>query len=327
MCRTRIFLNYSTTIQTENKRLEEPYRDLPHIHDNSSQNCFLIQIGFHYNEKSASASANAIMTTKRLTPQLNTIIAAKRYYLAQRKAKTPLEAVRALASMQKRPSPILSNVASDDEPVVIIGQVKHNLSNNGQVAYDPVGMALRYVHKEVDAVALFTDQIIYEDGLDDLMFVASAIDRPVICQDYVLDEYEIVEARAAGASALLLSAAVLDNDTLRRMVSATQRNLMTAIVQVHNIEELDYAISLSPHVISLSTDNPFTPEIELDLSMTRQMRDMIPNHIRVMISENLKTMDEVAAVTRLDVDAIMISEQLLETAKTVDNLRQAFRDG
>ncbi|HLV36253.1 MAG TPA: hypothetical protein VKY59_14095 [Spirillospora sp.] len=267
------------------------------------------------------------MTTKRLTPQLNTIIAAKRYYLAQRKAKTPLEAVRALASMQKRPSPILSNVASDDEPVVIIGQVKHNLSNNGQVAYDPVGMALRYVHKEVDAVALFTDQIIYEDGLDDLMFVASAIDRPVICQDYVLDEYEIVEARAAGASALLLSAAVLDNDTLRRMVSATQRNLMTAIVQVHNIEELDYAISLSPHVISLSTDNPFTPEIELDLSMTRQMRDMIPNHIRVMISENLKTMDEVAAVTRLDVDAIMISEQLLETAKTVDNLRQAFRDG
>src|SRR5690606_11247854 len=146
-----------------------------------------------------------------------------------------------------------------DEPVVIIGQVKHNLSNNGQVAYDPVGMALRYVHKEVDAVALFTDQIIYEDGLDDLMFVASAIDRPVICQDYVLDEYEIVEARAAGASALLLSAAVLDNDTLRRMVSATQRNLMTAIVQVLNIEELDYAISLSPHVISLSTDNPFTP--------------------------------------------------------------------
>ena len=63
----------------------------------------------------------------------------------------------------------------------------------------------------------------------------------------------------------MLSAAVLDNDTLRRMVSATQRNLMTAMVQVHNADELRYAISLSPHVICLSTDNPFTPEIELDL--------------------------------------------------------------
>ncbi|MBZ0301366.1 MAG: hypothetical protein K8J31_16585 [Anaerolineae bacterium] len=267
------------------------------------------------------------MTTKKLTAQLNTIIAAKRYYLAQRKKKTPLEAVRALASMQKRPSPLLSTVADDDEPLVIIGQVKHNLESNGHVVYDPVGTALRYVHRSVDAVALFTDQIIYEDGLDDLMFVASAIDKPLISQDYVLDEYEIVEARAAGASALLLSGAVLDNTTLRRMISATQRNLMTAIVQVHNADQLHYAISLSPHVISLSTDNPLTPEIELDLALTRQMRDMIPSHIRVMISENLKTMEHVAAVARLDVDAIMVSEQLLEIAGSADSLRDAIKSG
>ncbi len=265
------------------------------------------------------------MTTKKLTPQLNTIIAAKRYYLAQRKGKTPIEAVRALASMQKRPSPILSTVASEDEPVVMIGQVKHNVAQNGHVVYDPVGTALRYVHKQVDAVALFTDQIIYEDGLDDLMFVASAIDRPVICQDYILDEYEIIEARAAGASALLLSASVLDNATLRRMISATQRNLMTAVVQVHNADELRYAISLSPHVICLSTDNPVTPEIEIDLEMTRRMRDMIPNHIRVMISENLKTIREVEAVASLGVDAVMVSEQLLDTAGNAENLREAFR--
>ena len=264
------------------------------------------------------------MTTKKLTPQLNTIIATKRYYLAQRKTKTPLEAVRALASMQKRPSPILSTVAADDEPVVIIGQVKHNLAVNGNVVYDPVGTALRYIHKGVDAVALFTDQIIYEDGLDDLMFVASAIDKPVICQDYILDEYEIIEARAAGSSALLLSAAILDNDTLRRMISDTQRNLMTAIVQVHNFDELRHAITLSPHVISISTDNPFTPEIELDLEMTQRMRDLVPSHIRVMISENLKTMRDVNTLAQLDVDAIMVSEALIDAAGTAENLAHYF---
>lgn len=266
------------------------------------------------------------MTTKKLTPQLNTIIAAKRHYLNQRRVKTPIEAVRALASMQKRPSPILSTVADEDEPVVVIGQIKHNLEQNGNVVYDPVGAALRFVHKKVDAVALFTDQIIYEDGLDDLMFVASAIDKPVISQDYVLDEYEIVEARAAGASALLLSAAILDNDTLRRMISATQRNLMTAIVQVHNVDELRHAISLSPHVICLSSDNPFTPEIELNLDMTQKMRDLIPNHIRVMISENLKTIHSVARVASFGVDAIMVNEPVLDTSGDADVLRQAFKD-
>ena len=267
------------------------------------------------------------MTTKKLTPQLDTVIAAKRYYLSKRKAHTPLEALRALASMQKRPSPILSTVSGSDEPVVVIGQIKHNVEHNGSMAYDPVGTALRFVHQDVDAVALFTDQFIYEEGLDDLMFVANAIDRPVISQDYVLDEYEIVEARAAGASALLLSAAILDNDTLRRMISATQRNLMTAIVQVHNTDELQFAIGLSPHVICLSTDNPFTPEVELDLEMTRRMRDMIPNHIRVMISENLKTFAHVRTVTSLDVDAIMVGESLLDTAINAETLHEIFKHG
>lgn len=267
------------------------------------------------------------MTTKKLTPRLDTIIAAKRYYLNQRKAKTPMDAVRALASMQKRASPILSTVAAPDEPVIIIGHIKHNLGFNGSVAYDPVGTALRYVNQGVDAIALFTDQIIYEDGLDDLMFVSNAVDSPVISQDYVLDEYEIVEARAAGASALMLSAAVLDNDTLRRMVSATQRNSMTAMVQVHNADELRYAVSLSPHVICLSTDNPFTTEIEVDLEMTRRLRDMIPNHIRVMVSENLKTLREVEIVAGLEVDAMMVSETLLDAAHNAENLRNVFKHG
>lgn len=264
------------------------------------------------------------MATKKLTPHLDTIIAAKRYYLKQRKNKTPLEAVRALASMQRRARPILSTVSGVDEPLVIIGQIRHDLGINGTGIYDPVGAALRYGLRGVDAVALFTDQILYENGLDDLMFVANASDRPVISQDYILDEYEIVEARAAGASALLLSSAILDNDTLRKMISDTQRNLMTAVVQVHNLEELEFAISLSPHVISISTDNPFTPEIELDLSMTRRMRDMVPGHTRVMISENLKTLDDLKAVASLDVDAVMVSDHLLDRIGA-DGLRDTLR--
>ena len=140
------------------------------------------------------------MTTKKLTPRLDTIIAAKRYYLNQRKTKTPLDAVRALASMQKRAYPILSTVEDKDEPAVIIGQIKHNLGFNGNVAYDPVGTALNHIRRGVDAVALFTDQIIYEDGLDDLIIVSNAVDAPVISQDYVLDEYEI--GRGAGRRGL-----------------------------------------------------------------------------------------------------------------------------
>lgn len=265
------------------------------------------------------------MTTKDLSAKLRTIITSKRAALAQRKAKTPIEALRALASMQSRPNPILSTVPDPNEPVLIIGQVKHTLSGNGQVVYDPVGTALRYAHKGVDVLALFTDEIVYENGLDDLMFVSRAVDLPVISQDYVLDEYQVIEARAAGASALVLSAAVLDNPTLRALVSDTQRNRMTAIIQVHNLGEMQYALSLSPHVIAISSDNPYTPEIELDLEMTRRMRDMIPGHVRVMIMENLTTLSQVEIVASLGVDAMMVSENLIETARNAHTLREAFQ--
>lgn len=264
------------------------------------------------------------MTTNKLTPKLDVIIATKRYALKERRDKTPIEAVRALARMQNRPSPILSTVPGEDEPVIIIGQIKHTLSQQGQIVYDPVGTALRYIHRGVDAISLFTDEIIYENGLDDLMLVSGAAHVPVVSQDYVLDEYEVIEARAAGASALVLSAAVLDRATLRNLISDTQRNRMTAIVQVHNEAQLDYALSLSPHVIGLSSDDPLTPEIELDLEATRRMRAMIPGYIRVMVMEKLRTMAQVDEVASLGVDAVVVDETLLDAAQHAGNLRARF---
>jgi indole-3-glycerol phosphate synthase len=266
------------------------------------------------------------MSTNKLTPRLETIVAAKRHTLKQRRAKTPIEAVRALASMQSRPNPILSTVPGPNDPIIIIGQVKHNLAQDGSVIYDPVGAALRYRSLGVDAVSLFTDEIIYENGVNDLMFVSRAVDIPVICQDYILDEYEVIEARAAGASALILSAAILDPVTLRRLISDTQRNRMTAIVEVHTVRQLERALTLSPHVIGISSDDPFTPQIELDLELTRRMRMMIPRHIRVMVLDNLSTMEHVRIVAELGVDAMMVDEHLIDVAQDAAQLRRQFRN-
>src|SRR3989304_4127617 len=118
-------------------------------------------------------------TTKNLVPTVETIIAAKRQYVAERKAKTPIEAVRALASMQKRPQPILSTVSNDGR-VMLVGRIVYSLPDNGSDTYDPVGTALRYARTRVDAVALFTDMNIYQGGLDDLMLVSRAVNIPVI---------------------------------------------------------------------------------------------------------------------------------------------------
>jgi len=256
-------------------------------------------------------------TTKNLVPTVETIIAAKRQYLAERKAKTPIEAVRALASMQKRPQPFLSTVTNDGR-VVLVGQIFYAPPDSGSDTYDPVSTALRYARARMDAVSLFTDSTIYQGGLDDLMLVSRAVSIPVISQDYILEEYQVVETRAAGASAVLLPSSVLDESLLRTLVSASQRNRMTAIVQVENEEAMEYALSLSPHVIGLCATGD---DGRLDMDMLRQLRPMIPHHIRVMITTPLEAPDEVKAAVQLGVDAILIKESVLSDSDRIQRIQ------
>lgn len=250
------------------------------------------------------------MTTKELTPQLDVIIAAKRQYLQERKSQTPIEAIRALASMQKRPLPVLSMVASG-APVMLVGQIKYSAPQTGPhiSAYDPVTSALRQAEAGADAVTLFTDETLYQGGLDDLVLVSRAVNVPVISQDYILDEYQIIESRAAGASALVLNASILEPAALRALTSSTQRNRMTAIVEVRDRTQLDYALTLSPYVIGLSLRDPATHEINQPL--LTELRSVIPSHIRVMITDGVKTLDELRMVIEVGVDAVLVEEALL----------------
>ena len=259
------------------------------------------------------------MSTKDLIPQAEVVIAAKRQALAERKSRTPIEAVRALASMQKRPQPVLNTVTADAQ-VVLIGQIKYlPPQNNSTLDYDPVAAALRYAKVGIEAISLLTDETLYQGGLDDLVLVSRAVTVPVISQDFILDEYQIVEARAAGASALILTSAVLEPPLLRTLVSATQRNRMTAIVEIHTPEELEYALRLSPYVIGISNCDPWTHEYTDD-NISR-LRPLIPPNVNVMGTDGLGTLDEIERVVRLGVHALNVRETVLDDPEQLIQLK------
>lgn len=246
---------------------------------------------------------------------IDEIIAAKREALARRKSRTPIEAVRALASMQKRPQPIL-NTVTEAHAVMLIGQIRYTLDADG--AYDPVALALRFMREGVDAINLFTDETIYDGGLNDLTLVARAVRFPVISQDYVFDEYQVVEARAAGASALMLHAGIVDGAALWSLVSAVQRNRMTAIIHVDNRDQLDKALTLAPQVVALG-GNPIQ-----GLDALCAMRAVIPRPTYVLLSHPLETLADVAAAATVQPDAVLISPELIKQPGGVGRLRAAF---
>lgn len=243
------------------------------------------------------------------------IIDAKRERLAARKAATPLDAMRALANMQKRPHPLLSTV-TDDGHVMLFGQIRYG------IAYDPVTLALNYAQAGLDGIALFTDDLIYAGGMNDLALITRAISIPVLLQNYVFDEYQIVEARAAGAASVTLVAELLDTSTLRSLVSATQRNRMSATARVNTEAELHAALEVCPTVIDIGGRDAETDE--LDIRHIAKLREQIPASFRVLIYNRLRSLQEAAMIAPIKPDGVLINTSLLTQDGAMERLREIF---
>ncbi len=224
--------------------------------------------------------------------------------------------MRALAGMQKRPEPLLSTVTNDSR-VMLFGQIRY-----GNPAYDPVAQALRYTRMGIDGLTLFTDSTIYTGGINDLALVTRATPTPVLLQNFILDEYQVVEARAAGAAALTLVAKLVERPVLRMLVSTTQRNRMSASVRVRDADELAYALDLCPAVIELGGRDPDTDELELE-RITR-LREQIGSASRVLIYDRLRSFAEVKAVAQLMPSAVLIHDTLLAEEGAVARLHASF---
>ncbi|HEX2621676.1 MAG TPA: hypothetical protein VHL11_16075 [Phototrophicaceae bacterium] len=256
------------------------------------------------------------MTVSRFGIDTENIVNTKRDRLYERKLKTPNAAVIALADMQQRPRPIL-NIVTGGETIAIIGRIMH------EEIYDPVGMALRYARAGVDAISFFTDGQIYGNGLEDMLLVTRAVQRPILSQDFILDEYHVAEARAAGASALTLYSSVLDPVALRRTVSLTQRWRMTAIVQIETKEQIEHIHELSPHVVAIGTLDE--RDTESDMELLRILRPLIPYNIHCMLLDPLATIENVKKAIDLGVDAIIVDDRLLGHAESASQLFECVR--
>ena len=246
------------------------------------------------------------MATRELIPHLEHIAAARRQYVVDRKSQTPIEAVRALASMQKRPLPVLTAIPTDElTPVTLIAQVR--VEANAGIELE--SLAKHLASAGADALSLFTDHDLEPHGLDDLVALTRTVNLPIISQDVFVDEYQIVEARAAGASALVLRASTMEKNVLRTLISTTQRNRMTAIVEVNSIEESAYVQSLSPYVIAISQIDAWTGEASP--IPASELRTTINGTTRVILAESLATIEDVQAAVNLQVDAVIVEADFL----------------
>jgi indole-3-glycerol phosphate synthase len=247
---------------------------------------------------------------------LERIVAHKAREVATRQQERPYATVAAEAEAQ---APALDFAAALAAPGMrIIAEVKGKSPSKGVLIepFEPEAIAHDYLAAGADALSVLTDEAFFGGSLDHLRAVAALAHaatppRPVIRKDFVLDRYQIAEARAAGADAVLLIVAMLDDEQLRDLHAAAREWGLTALVEVHNEAEAARAVAAGATLIGVN--NRDLHSFHVDLATTERIAPTLPLGTTIVGESGVGMAADVARLAAAGTDAILVGESLVKS--------------
>jgi indole-3-glycerol phosphate synthase len=196
---------------------------------------------------------------------LDDLVAGARDDLARREAALPLDELRARladAPPPRDPMPHFRSAGSS-----VIAEVKRRSPSKGALADipDPASLAQAYARGGAAAISVLTEERRFGGSLADLRAVRAAVETPVLRKDFIVEDYQLVEARAAGADLALLIVAALDDDTLRRLHDEATSLGLAVLVEVHDEAEAERALALGAELIGVNSRNLKTLDVDADV--------------------------------------------------------------
>ncbi len=260
---------------------------------------------------------------------LDEIFAHKRVEVEARRKARPLAQVRQAAEAAAPGVDFvkaLRQAAQERQSPALIAEVKCASPSRGLLApdFDPLRLAALYQQNGAAAVSVLTDERYFKGHLDDLRQIAQAFSSagprlPVLRKDFLLDPYQVYEARAAGADAVLLIAAYLDEACLRALHQLTLALHMTPLVEVHNRQELETALKLTPRLVGINNRN--LHDFTVSLETTLRLRPLAPKEVCLVAESGIHTRQDVARLAAAGVDAILVGEALVTAPDTAAQVR------
>ena len=208
-----------------------------------------------------------------------------------------------------------------DEKLAIIAEIKKASPSAGVIApsFNPIEIAKKYELNGANAISVLTDAKFFRGDLEHLTGVRSAVSLPLLRKDFVLDEIQIVESAAAGADAILLIVAALEESELIDLLRAAESYKLDALVEVHTREELNRALEAGAKIVGVNNRNLAT--FDVDLAVTEELCRDVPDEIVFVSESGIKTPRDVARVKACGVDAVLVGEALMRGETSIQQLR------
>ena len=255
---------------------------------------------------------------------LQKIVAATRARLEVEMAAFPLKELeaRAFAASEAAPPRPFAAALKHPDRLGLIAEIKKASPSKGLIApdFDPAQQAALYRDSLADCLSVLTEPDHFLGELSHLTTAREVAGKPCLRKDFMVDQWQVAQARLAGADCILLIAAVLKDWEIRQLKAAAKRFGMDALVEVHNEEEAKRAVGNGAQFIGVNHRNLGT--FQLDLSLTERLRPLLPATATVVAESGIFTREDARRMRDAGADALLVGESLMRS----DNVKVAIEE-
>ncbi len=253
---------------------------------------------------------------------LEQIIADNQKALEARKLGFPLAELKKAVLAQPAPLDFASALKGDQ--VKLIAEVKKASPSRGIICptFNPVAIAQIYAGNGASAISVLTEFKYFQGSLNHLRDIRAALgySLPLLRKDFIFDPYQVYESRACGADSLLLIVSILTPGKLGELLKLSHQLGMSCLVEVHNKAELEIALSSEAGIIGIN--NRDLSNFDVDLTVTRQLRPLVPQD-RIVVSESgIKTRSDMEKLRQWGVDAALVGESLVSASDIAARVKE-----
>lgn len=263
-----------------------------------------------------------------MTALLEEIVARKRVEVARAKEATPLETLQQRATENTRPRNFFAALVDTRARARtrVIAEIKRKSPSAGVIRddFDPVDIARQYEKAGASAISCLTDETHFGGHLGYIQQIRQAVSLPVLRKDFIVDEYQIWESRAAHADAVLLIAEILSEGQLLDLMILAQKLRMTTLVEVHDVENL---LKVRRHIgfphagySLLGINNRDLRTMTTDLGHTFRLLDMVDDTQIVVSESGIRTGEDLTRLRKAGVNIVLVGEHLMRQDSPGDAL-------
>jgi indole-3-glycerol phosphate synthase len=251
---------------------------------------------------------------------LDKIIVDKRREVVLKKSIIPVSQLEASVFFDKQTISLSTNLRNSNSG--IIAEHKRRSPSKAEINY---GFTVEEVVKGYETagacgISVLTDGKYFGGSLDDLLLARATVNIPLLRKEFIVDEYQILEAKAHGADLILLIAAVLSREEIKSLSEFAHRLGLEVLLEVHNQEELEKSIMPSLDMIGVNNRNLKTFEVSLDFS--KKLADLIPNEFVKVSESGISSIEAITELKPFGYQGFLIGENFMKT----DNAGQAAKE-